>query len=102
MSDKNFVIFKKNVKKNTEFSRTNKIRLDLFYFAQNEINEKKKIHNDSFSFSNHFSENPKEKKESKFITKIISINSQKTAKDSFDMSSDEDESSEISCDEEII
>ena len=32
---------RKNLKRNSEFQKTNRIRLDLFSFAKNEINEKK-------------------------------------------------------------
>ena len=102
----NTCMINRNIKRRSEFSRTNRIRLDLFSFAKNEINENKKLHNDSFSFSNQSFEKPeekKEKKESKFkiMNKTISLNSQKTANDSFNMSSDEEDSSEMSCDEEI-
>ena len=102
MSANNYMMLKKNIKRKSEFSRATKIRLDLFSFAKNEIDEKKKTHNDSFSFSNQSFEMPKEKKNSTFISKAISLNTQKTANDSFNIISDEDDSSELSCDEEII
>ena len=101
MSNNNCSI-EKNIKRKIEISRTKKIRLDLFSFAKNEINEYQKLHNYSFSFSNQLFEKPKEKKESKIIAKTISLNSPKTSNDSFDMSSDEEDSSEMSCDEENI
>ena len=99
MSAKNIMI--KNLKRNSEFFRASKIRLDLFSFAKNEINENKKLHNDSFSFSSQTIEKPKENKKSKFA-KTISINSQKTSNDSFDNNSDQEDSSEMSCDEENL
>ena len=95
------------LKRRSEFSRTNRIRLDLFSFAKNEIDEKKKGANDSFSFSNKAFEEKNEiqekeqpKRQSKFITKKISLESQKTANDSSDLSDMEEESSEMSCEEE--
>ena len=97
------------LKRRSEFSRTNRIRLDLFSFAKNEINEKKKGANDRFYFSNRAFEEKKEKKEiqekkreSKFITKKISLESQKTSNDSSDLSDMEEDSSEMSCEEEEI
>ena len=99
MSDKNCVIIKKTNKRGSEFSKTNRIRLDLFAFEQNEINQKKDLVKDCFSFSSQSFEEPKEKAETK-ITKQISIISQKTANDSLLMSSDEDESSDMSGEEE--
>ena len=97
------------LKRKSEFSRTNRIRLDLFSFAKKEINEKKKERNDSFSFSNRTlegenkipEEQPK-KRESKFITKKISLESEKAANDSSDLSDMEEDSSEMSSIEEEI
>ena len=100
---------RKNLKRNSEFQKTNRIRLDLFSFAKNEINEKKeKERNTGFSFSNKiFDEKNEEsqkdlkKDQTKSIIKAISLNSQKTSNDSFSEMSEED-SSEISCDEDEI
>ena len=100
---------RKNLKRNSEFQKTNRIRLDLFSFAKNEINEKKeKERSTGFSFSNKiFDEKNEElekdlkKDQTKSIIKAISLNSQKTSNDSFSEMSEED-SSEISCDEDEI
>ena len=96
------------LKRKSEFSRANRIRLDLFSFAKSEINEKKKGENDSFSFSNKTLEPKKEipeeqskKRESKFVTQKKSLENQKTVNDSSDLSDMEEESSEISGEEEI-
>lgn len=96
----NNCFIKKNIKKKSDFSRTNQIRLALFSFAKDEINEKRKLYSDSFSFSSQSLEKPNENKESKYITKAISLNSQKTSDDSFDLGLDEEDSSEMSCEEE--
>ena len=40
----------KYAKRNSELTKTNKIKNELFSFAQNEINEKKKISNEHFLF----------------------------------------------------
>ena len=100
---------RKNLKRNSEFQKTNRIRLDLFSFAKNEINEKKeKERNTGFSFSNKIfhekneeSEKDLKKDKTKSIIKAISLNSQKTSNDSFSEMSEED-SSEISCDEDEL
>lgn len=97
------------IKRNSEFSQTNRIRLDLFSFEKNEINEKKKQENDPFSFSSRiFDEKTETKKdelnkvEPKLINKQISLDSKKTSDDSFssDMDDSDEESSEMSCVEE--
>ena len=97
------------IKRNSEFSKTNRIRLDLFSFEKNEINEKKKQENDPFSFSSRiFDEKIETKKdeldkvEPKLINKQISLDSKKTSDDSFssDMDDSDEESSEMSCVEE--
>ena len=100
---------RKNLKRNSEFQKTNRIRLDLFSFAKNEITEKKeKERSTGFSFSHQiFDEKNEElekdlkKDQTKSIIKAISLNSQKTSNDSFSEMSEED-SSEISCDEDEI
>ena len=99
-----------NSKRNSEFSKTNRIRLDLFSFEKNEIKEKQKQENDIFSFSTRINDEKIETKkvelekvEPKFITKQISLDSKKTSNDSFssDMDdSDNEDSSEMSCVEE--
>lgn len=93
------------LKRNSEFSKTNRIRLELFSFEKNEINERQK--NDSFSFTTMKVEEKKEPKgveeekvKSKFINKHISLDSKKTSDDSLDSSDIEDESSDMSCCEE--
>jgi len=93
----------KYIKRESDFAKTNKIKNELFSFAQHEINEKKKISNEIFSFSsqNVNGENNKklgpnlELKNNNIIEKKISNNS------SFD-SRDEENSSDLSCDEEEI
>ena len=102
MSANNCSVLNSNIKRKSECTKTNKIRLELFSLAQTEINEKKKLGKDSFSYSNKLFEETKERPKSKFISKKISLNSGKTANDSLDTSSDEEESSQMSCDEEEI
>ena len=92
----------KNLKRKSEFSRTNRIRLDLLSFEQKEINEKKNTEKNCFSFSKGKFEEPKETPKSKFNIKAISINSQKTSPDSLDKSLEEEDSSSMSCSEEEI
>ena len=93
------------LKKRSEISKNNRIRLELFSLAQEELNEKKKVINVNFSFSNQ-TVAPKEEKanveESKLMTKKISIASQNTLNDSSDMSDIEEDSSDMSCEEEEI
>ena len=105
MSTINFT--KKNVKRKSAFSNTNRIRLDLFTFEKNEIDEKKQKGNNCFSFSsilikgNNQEEekhNQIKKEENKLIIKQFSIKSGKTANDSDE--SESEDSSDISCDEE--
>ena len=101
-------VIRNNLKRKSEFSKTNRIRLDLFSFEKNEINDK----NNGFSFSNKsFVEEKIKKIETKPIIKQISIQSQKTSNNSFDiaeeenssdMSSGEENSSDMSCEEEEI
>ena len=98
------------LKRNSEFAKTNRIRLELFSFEKSEIKEKQKQENELFSFSTKIDDDKTETKivelekiESKFITKQISLDSKKTSNNSFssDMDdSDSDDSSEMSCDEE--
>ena len=107
MSAINFT--KKNVKRKSAFSNTNRIRLDLFAFEKNEIDEKKQKGNNCFSFSsilikgnNQEEEKEKQnqikKEENKLIIKQFSIKSGKTANDSDE--SESEDSSDMSCDEE--
>ena len=105
MSTINFT--KKNVKRKSAFSNTNRIRLDLFAFEKNEIDEKKQKGNNCFSFSsilikgNNQEEekhNQIKKEENKLIIKQFSIKSGKTTNDSDE--SESEDSSDISCDEE--
>ena len=105
MSNINFT--KKNVKRKSAFSNTNRIRLDLFTFEKNEIDEKKQKGNNCFSFSsilikgNNQEEekhNQIKKEENKLIIKQFSIKSGKTTNDSDE--SESEDSSDISCDEE--
>ena len=94
----------KCIKRNSEFARTNKIKNKLFSFAQNEINEKKKIANEPFSFSSLtvFGSNNK-KLEPNLELKNNNIDEKKITNDSScDSSSNEDNSSDLSCDEEEI
>ena len=100
-----------NIKRKSEFEKTNRIRLDLFSFAKNEINEQNKQTSSCFSFANKLdkeknenSEKELKKEENKLIIKAISLNSKKTTNDSssnMNDSEDEEESSEISCEEEV-
>ena len=105
MSTINFT--KKNVKRKSAFSNTNRIRLDLFTFEKNEIDEKKQKGNNCFSFSSNLikdnnqeeeKQNQIKKEENKLIIKQFSIKSGKTTNDSDE--SESEDSSEMSCDEE--
>ena len=105
MSTINFT--KKNVKRKSAFSNTNRIRLDLFTFEKNEIDEKKQKGNNCFSFSSNLikgnnqeeeKQNQIKKEENKLIIKQFSIKSGKTANDSDE--SESEDSSDMSCDEE--
>jgi len=105
MSTINFT--KKNVKRKSAFSNTNRIRLDLFAFEKNEIDEKKQKGNNCFSFSSNLikgnnqeeeRQNQIKKEENKLIIKQFSIKSGKTANDSDE--SESEDSSDMSCDEE--
>ena len=105
MSTINFT--KKNVKRKSAFSNTNRIRLDLFTFEKNEIDEKKQKGNNCFSFSSNLikgnnqeeeRQNQIKKEENKLIIKQFSIKSGKTANDSDE--SESEDSSDMSCDEE--
>ena len=105
MSAINFT--KKNVKRKSAFSNTNRIRLDLFAFEKNEIDEKKQKGNNCFSFSSNLikgnnqeeeRQNQIKKEENKLIIKQFSIKSGKTTNDSDE--SESEDSSDMSCDEE--
>ena len=105
MSTINFT--KKNVKRKSAFSNTNRIRLDLFKFEKNEIDEKKQKGNNCFSFSSNLikgnnqeeeKQNQIKKEENKLIIKQFSIKSGKTTNDSDE--SESEDSSDMSCDEE--
>ena len=107
MSTINFT--KKNVKRKSAFSNTNRIRLDLFAFEKNEIDEKKQKGNNCFSFSSNLikgnnqeeekeRQNQIKKEENKLIIKQFSIKSGKTTNDSDE--SESEDSSDMSCDEE--
>ena len=105
MSTINFT--KKNVKRKSAFSNTNRIRLDLFAFEKNEIDEKKQKGNNCFSFSSNLikgnnqeeeKQNQIKKEENKLIIKQFSIKSGKTTNDSDE--SESEDSSDMSCDEE--
>ena len=105
MSTINFT--KKNVKRKSAFSNTNRIRLDLFTFEKNEIDEKKQKGNNCFSFSSILikgnnqeeeKQNQIKKEENKLIIKQFSIKSGKTTNDSDE--SESEDSSDMSCDEE--
>ena len=97
-----------NLKRKSEFSRTNRIRLDLFSFEKNEIIEKKKKGINYFSFSNKSNEEDNNKKKEKIINKDepekllkkISFKTQKTSNDSNVTETELEDSSEISCEEE--
>ena len=105
MSTINFT--KKNVKRKSAFSNTNRIRLDLFAFEKNEIDEKKQKGNNCFSFSSNLikgnnqeeeKQNQIKKEENKLIIKQFSIKSGKTTNDSDE--SESEDSSDMICDEE--
>lgn len=105
MSTINFT--KKNVKRKSAFSNTNRIRLDLFTFEKNEIDEKKQKGNNCFSFSSILikgnnqeeeKQNQIKKEENKLIIKQFSIKSGKTTNDSDE--SESEDSSDMICDEE--
>ena len=105
MSTINFT--KKNVKRKSAFSNTNRIRLDLFAFEKNEIEEKKQKGNNCFSFSSILikgnnqeeeKQNQIKKEENKLIIKQFSIKSGKTTNDSDE--SESEDSSDMICDEE--
>ena len=99
----------KSLKRQDISLKANKIRLALFSFAKNEINEHQTKEANLFSFSNQLEDSKNEdlekeikRPEAKPITKQISITSQKTSNDSFSEldDSDEEESSDMSCEEE--
>ena len=99
----------KNLKRQAISLKANKIRQNLFSFAKNEINEHQAKETNLFSFSNQIEDIKNEdlEKEIKMtdtrpITKQISLTSQKTSNDSFSEldDSDEEESSDMSCEEE--
>ena len=94
--------FKKQplLKKNSLFSKTIRIRLDLFAFAKKEINDHRKSLNGNFSFSQALENEQEKQNDSKPIIKQISINSQKTAEDSFHMDDINEDSSDLSGEEE--
>ena len=89
----------KYIKRKSEFTKANKIKNELFSFAQNEINEKKKISNEPFSFS---SQTINEKCEPNLVLKPNNIIEKKLSNDSSFYSSDEENSSDLSCVEEDI
>ena len=89
----------KIIKRKSEFKKTNKIKNELFSFAQNEINEKKKIANEPFSF---LFQTINEKSEPNIVLKHNNIIEKKLSNDSSFYSSDEENSSDLSCDEEEI
>ena len=97
-------------KRRSELGKNNKIRMQLLSLTQSEINEKKKMINDNFSFSSNLIKGnmeslhngtKQEKKEKKPIIKKISLASEKTLNNSSDIS-DEENSSDLSCVEEEI
>ena len=93
----------KYAKRNSELTKTNKIKNELFSLAQNEINEKKKISNEPFSFSSLVVNVENNKKvEPDLKLKNINFEEKKISYDSSCDSSNEDNSSDISCDEEEI
>ena len=86
-------------------SKNNRIRFELFSLAQEELNEKKKDLCDNFSFSCQTvtpNEEKSTEKESKLMVRKNSIGSQNTLSDSSDMSDLEEDSSNMSCEEEEI
>ncbi len=92
----------KYIKRESDFAKTNKIKNKLFCFAQDEINEKKKIANEPFSFSSQtvYGENNK-KEEQNLDLKNNNIIVKKILNDSSCVS-EEENSSDLSCDEEGI
>ena len=76
MSGINKLFFNQNLKRKSEFLKANRIRLALFSFEQKEINEKKKVAEESFSFSNQSYKEQKEKPESKNMRMILLIYAQ--------------------------
>jgi len=90
-------------KRKSEIARTNKIKSELFSLTQNEINEKKKVTNEPFSFSSLLVNVKNHKKqESNIKLKNINFDEKKISNDSSCDSSHEDNSSDLSCDEEEI
>ena len=93
------------LERKSETSKNNRIRFELFSLAQEELNEKKKDICGNFSFSCQTVAPKEEKsteKESKLMVRKNSIGSQNTLTDSSDMSDIEENSSDISCEEEEI
>ena len=88
-----------SIKRKSEFTKANKIKNELFSFAQNEIKEKIKIANEPFSFS---SQKIIEKSEPNLVLKHNNIVEKKLSNDSSCDSSSEENSSDLSCDEEDI
>ena len=94
-----------SLERKSVISKNNRIRLNLFSLAQEELNEKKKDLCDTFSFSCQTVAPKEEKltgKEPKLMVKKNSIGSQITLNDSSDMSGIEEDSSDMSCEEEEI
>ena len=99
--------FRRNacLERKSAFSKNGRIRLGLFSLAQEELNEKKKNLCANFSFSCQTIASKEEKpteEESKLMVKKISIGSQNTLNDSSDISDIEEDSSDMSCEEEEI
>ena len=91
----------KYIKKKSDFTKANKIKNKLFSFAQDEIKEKKKIANEPFSFSSLkiVGENIK-KLEPNLVLENNNYVKKKLSNDSSCDSSNEDNSSDLSCVEE--
>ena len=96
-----------NLKRKPQLRKANRIRSNLFSLAKDEISEQKEQVNNCFSFSNKSFEEKNDlekeikKEEPKSIVKQISISSQKTSIDSSsDLSDFEEDSSDMSCEEE--
>jgi len=97
----------KSKKRNSFFAKTNRIRLNLFSLAKNEIDEKKKSKNDCFSFNPknfQFQDQIQNNLIKQAIDKKISLDTQKSSnvssdideeENSSDLSSDEDEKADI-------
>ena len=102
MASKQDIQNSENISKNADqiFTKANKIHLKLLSFVQNELNEKKKMEQNIFLFSEDKFE-IKEDKNIKYLDRT-EHKSNDTSFNSDDNESDEESSSDLSCSEDCI